>query len=675
MRRKRFWIMAPVLALLLALVPVGHTAEAATHTVNSANDVDDTKCNSSHCSLREAIHAANANPGTDTIDFTIHASDPNCDALTKVCTITPASALPTLTDNDTHIDGYTQGDASPATATTPAVLKIEINGTSAGGSASGLTIESANNSVRGLVINNFEGHGVFISGTIATNNTVLGNYIGTNVKGTGDLGNDFDGVNISWGAQNNTIGGSTPAARNVISGNDGDGVRIEYNGTTGNTVSGNYIGLNANGTAKLGNGTGVFIGWGAQNTTVGGDTAGERNVISGNGGDGVFISENNTTGNVVSGNYIGTDKNGTANLGNSENGVFIGYGAQNNTVGGDTDGERNVISGNDEHGVSIYLSDTMNNTVSGNYIGTDANGTGDLGNGGAGVYIHNAQNNTVGGDTESERNVISGNDQTGVTIYGSDATGNTVSGNYIGTDANGTLDLGNAWSGVAIASGAQTNTIGGDTEGERNVISGNGQDGIYISGIGTMSNTVSGNYIGTDKDGMADLGNTLWGVGFDSGPQNNTLGPGNIIAHNGFDGVEVDGGSTTGNIITQNSIFSNTVGIDLTGGAHGGIAAPVIMTTTVGSVNIVGTACADCTVEVFENSDADGEGETYVGDTTATTSGAFTVTVSSLSDPYLTATATDAISGTSEFSEVFTATVPLAPPVSPVYLPIILKNY
>jgi hypothetical protein len=114
------------------------------------------------------------------------------------------------------------------------------------------------------------------------------------------------------------------------------------------------------------------------------------------------------------------------------------------------------------------------------------------------------------------------------------------------------------------------------------------------------------------------------------------------------------------------------MGIDLTSGANGGIAAPVIMTTTEGSVNVVGTACAGCTVEVFENSDADGEGETYVGDTTATTSGAFTVTVSSLSDPYLTATATDATDGTSEFSAVFTATVPVG---RDVYLPIILKNH
>jgi len=112
------------------------------------------------------------------------------------------------------------------------------------------------------------------------------------------------------------------------------------------------------------------------------------------------------------------------------------------------------------------------------------------------------------------------------------------------------------------------------------------------------------------------------------------------------------------------------MGIDLRNGANGGIAAPVIVTTTVGSVDIVGTACPNCTVEVFENGDTDGEGETYVGDTTANASGAFTVTVSSLSDPYLTATATDAVSGTSEFSAVFTATV-----ISPLYLPIILKNY
>jgi hypothetical protein len=116
------------------------------------------------------------------------------------------------------------------------------------------------------------------------------------------------------------------------------------------------------------------------------------------------------------------------------------------------------------------------------------------------------------------------------------------------------------------------------------------------------------------------------------------------------------------------------MGIGLMFNANGNIAAPVIMTTTAGSVNIVGTACAGCTVEVFENSDTDGEGETYVGNTTATASGAFTVTVSYLTKPYLTATATDETDGTSEFSDVFEATVELAPPTGSVYLPIVMRN-
>jgi hypothetical protein len=422
----------------------------------------------------------------------------------------------------------------------------------------------------------------------------------------------------------------------------------------------------------LGNtGDGVVIGGGVQNNTIGGDTAGERNVISGNHWYGVDIYGSGTTGNIVSGNYIGTDANGTADLGNANYGVCISNGAQNNTVGSDAADERNVISGTDHTGVYISGSGTMSNTVSGNYIGTDASGTADLGNSGDGVYIEGGDQNIIGGDTPGERNVISGGlgSEYGVCIEG--GVGNTISGNYIGTDANGTADLGNSGDGVYIEGGDQ-NIIGGDTPGERNVISGNNAYGVVIYGSGTMSNTVSGNYIGTDASGTADLGNGWAGVYISWGPQNNTVGPGNVIAHNGYDGVLVNWSNTTGNIITQNSIFSNDqMGIGLINDANGDIAAPVIVATISGSVNIVGTACSRCTVEVFENGDTDGEGETYVGDTTADASGAFTFTVSSLSDPYLTATATDAVSGTSEFSAVFTATTV----IRPLYLPIILKNY
>jgi CSLREA domain-containing protein len=548
MKHKKLSIAVLVLALVLALMPSGHTAQAAPYTtVNSTNDLNDGTCDGTHCSLREAIHVANSNSGyADTIRFNITSG---CSA-GGVCKIQPTSALPALTDDGTTIDGYSQPGADEATDITPAELLIEIVGISVD-SGSGLTINSAGNVIKGLVINGFMSqNGVEIYGSGAMSNTVSGNYIGVNATGTAVTWGNGDGVSISGGAQNNTIGGDTAAERNVISGNIGDGVHIEGSGTTGNTVSGNYIGTNATGTAGLDNGF---------------------------------------------------------------RGVYISGGAQNNTIGGHwTWGERNVISGNVQHGVLIY---------------------------------------------------------------GSGTTGNIVSGNYIGTDEGGTAYLRNRWHGVCIGGGAQNNTVGGDTAGERNVISDNGWGGVCIEGSGTVSNTVSGNYIGTKATGTADLGNTESGVHIWDDAQNNTVGPGNVIAYNGWDGVDVYGSSTTGNTVTQNSIFSNTVGINLLSGANGGIAAPVIVTTTVGSVKVIGTACGGCTVEVFENGDTDGEGETYVGDTTATSSGAFTVTVSYITKPFLTATATDEMDGTSEFSEVFSATVPLAPPVGPVYLPIVVKNY
>jgi parallel beta-helix repeat protein len=316
----------------------------------------------------------------------------------------------------------------------------------------------------------------------------------------------------------------------------------------------------------------------------------------------------------------------------------------------------------------------MSNTVSGNYIGVDATGAADLGNNGNGIDISEGRNNIIGGATSGERNVISGNDQRGIIISGADATGNTVLGNYIGTDASGSTDLGNTWSGVEIRSGAHHNLVGGSTPNERNIISGNDQDGVYIYSSDTTTNTISGNYIGLAANGTSSMGNTGYGV-YISRSKFNVVGPNNVVAHNGDDGIFVVRSEAISNTITQNSIFSNTMGIRLWQSANGGIAAPVIITTIQGSVNIGGTACAGCTVEVFENSDTDGEGETYVGDTIADASGNFTVTVSALTQPYLTATATDVISGTSEFSDVFTVTVELAPGSGTIFLPIVLKNY
>jgi CSLREA domain-containing protein len=699
MRQKGF-LVALALALALALwPPMARPTEAAVYTVNTVLDENDGSCSDGDCSLRDAIILANS-PGSDIIDF-----DTSVFPLASPATINILSSLPSI-GSDTIIDGSNAG--------------VILNGSGTPEGTTGLVIDGASNVViKGLQILNFPGDGIVLQNGASNNtiggtngspggsctgdcnlisgngtvgewsdgvsikntgtmsNTVSGNYIGTDVSGTAALGNKVAGVSISDGAQWNIIGGDTPGERNLISGNSvcitgsWPGVMVITHGAMNNTVKGNYIGTDVSGTSALPNCHAVDIRREASYNVI------SDNLISGNQGIGVTIRRD-AMHNTIIGNKIGTDVNGTSALPNGR-GFRIAEGAQYNVIGGDTPGERNIISGNRTCGVLIAHSNpswgpSMNNTVSGNYIGTDIYGTSSIGNVESGITIGwYAQYNIIGGATPSERNIISGNGSDGVLIMGTLAISNTISGNYIGTDASGIVALPNADDGLEITDGASYNVIGGDTPGERNIISGNGFQGVTIDGSGTMSNTVSGNYIGTDASGTADLGNTSDGVYISDGAQNNTVGPDNVIVYNGWDGVEVYGGSTISNTITQNSIFSNDdMGIDLTDGANGGIAAPVIFTTTLGSVNIVGIACASCIVEVFENNDTDGEGENYVGNTTATASGAFTVTASYLTQPYLTATATDAVSGTSEFSEVFTTTVPLAPPV---YLPIILKLY
>jgi hypothetical protein len=436
-------------------------------------------------------------------------------------------------------------------------------------------------------------------------------------------------------------------------------VSIGHNGTTGNTVSGNYIGTDVSGTAVISNtGVGVRIHNGAHNNLIGGSTPGERNLISGN-GDGGVLSINGTA-NTVSGNYIGTDVSGTAALGNGRDGVYI-YDAAYNRIGGSTPGERNLISGNGGDGVGIDGTDTMSNTVSGNYIGTNISGTAAISNTGNGVLIiDGAQNNLIGGSTAGQRNLISGNGDRGVSIDGNGATGNIVSGNYIGTNVSGTAAISNTWQGVWIGGGAQNNQIGGSTPGERNLLSGN-NDGVVIYGVGTMSNTVSGNTIGTDVSGALAIGNVSQGVAIAYGAQFNLIGgstitTGNVIVHSGAHGIFVVGVDAVQNTLSHNSIYSNAdKGIMLSDGGNTELAAPVI--ASIAGNTITGTACAGCIVEIFSD-DAD-EGHTFEGSTTAEGSGHF-----SFSKPggftrlNVTATATDVSGNTSEFSAPMPTVLP-----------------
>jgi titin len=276
-------------------------------------------------------------------------------------------------------------------------------------------------------------------------------------------------------------------------------------------------------------------------------------------GDAVQIRASNCR---LHGNYIGVLWTGAEELSNAGNGVHLLGAASGNVIGGSTAAARNIISGNDANGVLIEGPRATGNLVAGNYIGTGASGTEFIGNGvidtpteadGAGVRIAaGASGNVIGGTTPGARNVISANTEYGVNIDG--ASGNRVVGNYIGTDASGTADLGNFEVGVRIVNGSVGNVVGGSTAGERNVISGNGRDGVHISGAGTRGNVVGANRIGAAAKGAAQVGNGADGVRVDGGSSGNAV-VSNLVAFNVIAGIEVEPG--TGTTLFANRLIGN----------------------------------------------------------------------------------------------------------------------
>lgn len=540
-------------------------------------------------SFRQAILDANAAIGADTIDFNIGVGTQ---------TIQPVSALPSITDSVT-IDATTQ----PGFAGSPI---IELDGSNAGASVNGLVLLANDSVVQGFVINGFSAAGIQIFGASATGNTVRLNYIGTNLSGTAADPN-VTGILIDGGANANTVGGVSAGSGNVVSGNSQNGIFLTGAGTEGNVVAGNYVGTNAAGTAALGNAQqGIYLTNAANNNIVGAYTAtpgtAGGNVVSANGFSGIGTLASSNT--LVIGNISGLNAAGTAILGNTFNGVFFGAGGTGNVLGGTVAGARNVISGNASGGtqgaVSIF-NGTSNTVVQGNYIGTDITGTLDLGNLGSGVEVLGGLNNTIGGTTAAARNVISGNSLAGVSIKNADnffgftgpSSGNVVLGNYLGTTAAGTAALGNSGDGVLIQLAATNNTIGGSAAGAGNVIGGNSNAGVTITGTGTTGNLVLGNFIGTNAAGTAKLTNGTDGVAINSGAAFNTIGgiaatpgtgPGNVISGNSSDGIQIFGANN--NLVQGNLIGLNAAGtaaiINGTPATGSGIYVPQGSNNTIG---------------------------------------------------------------------------------------------
>jgi titin len=292
----------------------------------------------------------------------------------------------------------------------------------------------------GNVISGNGNDGVEVVNAGTANNLIEGNFIGTNLGGNAALGNKFDGILIRTGAGSNTVGGTTSGAGNVISGNGGSGIEIVDNGTTDNLIEGNFIGTNAAGTTAIANkADGVLIRTGATGNTVGGTASGAGNVISGNGNDGVEIVNIGTKNNVLQGNFIGTNLDGSAAVANKFDGVLIRTGATDDTVGGTASGAGNVISGNGSTGVEIVGFGTTGNVLQGNFIGVQGDGASALGNGTNGIAVKNfAADNVIGGTVKGAGNAIAFNGGDGVlvgsttnTVGSAAGPGNAVEGNSI----------------------------------------------------------------------------------------------------------------------------------------------------------------------------------------------------------------------------------------------------
>jgi len=397
----------------------------------------------------------------------------------------------------------------------------------------------------------------------SSGNTIAGNWIGLNAAGTGAAGNAV-GISI-WNSANNIIGGSSAADRNVISGNTslGIGLNTDNGSTTGNVIKGNYIGTDASGANAVGNANqGVWVS--AAGNSIGGTVAGEGNVISGTTAWVGIQLEAPASNTLVAGNLIGLNATGNAALANAGGGIYVQ--SANNTIGGTTVAARNVISGNSSSGITLTGGSATGNVISGNYIGTDISGMIDLGNANSGITIESS-GNTIGGTATGAGNLISGNNYSGVFINGESADNNIVQGNTIGTDVSGNASLANSWDGVSVIDGADNTLIGGTTAATRNIIAGNTEAGVYISDSGTTGTVVQGNYIGVGTDGVTALGNGMQGVAIENSATSSligstTAGAGNIIANNDVGITAVGTGSS--NVFLENSIYGNTrLGIDL----------------------------------------------------------------------------------------------------------------
>jgi RHS repeat-associated protein len=627
----------------------------ATITVTGAGD---TIAVDGLVTLREAITSANNNAdvnadvvavgtyGTDTINFNIPGAG--------VHTFTPLTQLPTITGPVT-IDGYTQPGASPNTNTMDdpdptkrgfnGTLQIELDGSVlasgiSGGTGVVLGDAADGSTIRGLVIDRFPSFGILIQ---ARDVTVAGCFIGVDPTGTTARGNG-SGIFFDFhqDTANDLVGGTTPAARNLISGNN-TGIFIQ---SGPQVVQGNLIGTDATGLVGIPNSIGVMI-QGISNNLIGGSTAAARNVINAS-ASGVVVS---ASGNQIQANFIQVLIDGVTPGASANTGIALDGGSSGTQIGGPTStpgtGPGNVIAAGTLGGIQIGIG-SNHNVIQGNLIGTDATGTQALGIGLEGIQVAGAFN-TIGGPSADARNVISAGGQRGIsltTISTGSSHDNLIQNNFIGTDIHGNLNsLGNG-DGVFV-------NVSSDNRILDNIIAGNAGRGVSISS-GTNT-AIRGNFI---------TGNAAAGVAVNTGATGSAI-LGNSIFANGGLGIDLGNTGVTENDPTPNLPCPPSQEDCDTGPNNLQNFPELTVAGVVGGTVTVEYAVPSATVSSayplrieFFKADADGqEGRTLLGFDTYTA--AESTLIKSVSFPTLAAvavgdrivaTATDAANNTSEFS-------------------------
>ena len=548
-----------------------------TFIVDSAGNEDDAvrgdgQCRTAAgtCTLRAALQEANARRGPDRIHFNIRNADGSCPNLVTIKPSRDAPEFFLIEDDWTTIDGYTQCGARPNSEAVAgnAIIKIQLDGGygsnnyPARNGVDGITIRSANNLVRGLAIFRWD-HQILITGDRADYNRIQGNFLGTSADNVHQL-----------------TSGST---------HHREGLRIWYNARF------NVIGC------------GSFSGEQFQPCTDPAEAYAARNIVAGNGNDGIHFEGNPNAGspehNHIVGNYIGLKQDGVTPLPNQSDAVDFEAGAAHNWLGGESELERNVISGNGSEGIEIsHSTRTQGNRVVGNYFGLDASGTQVIGNTG---------------------NAVSFED--------------TVQYNY-----------------------AYKNRTAGNHSGFRFYVLAN-HNQVYENVVGLLADDVTP--AGSRDDGIYVMG----------GSQHNLIAR-NIIANSGAKGIDVDPlsdvdhgwiGETYYNTISQNSIYnSREKGINLNSKTMGGVTIYGNQNRAQPSLSAASTtlavgyaSCAGCVVEVFladktstGGSEGSGEGKTYLGSGVTNAAGQFSVAIAAPVGAILTATVTDQAGNTSEFA-------------------------